>query len=648
MGIGMGEGGISPSASPVQVAKNLGLAVDVKRDYGASGSSSSTTGTISLAAATTLTLAAAEDFANGQGIFVGGAGASGADLVTNIVSGGGTTTLTLATAATTAVAGVTVQHDDTTAMLDAAAAGTGMIVLQPGTYHFTGLSETLTNTLVYGLGAPESVVLSFPGPVVYATGSAFSGLDGVKFENLTFRAPGAELFSIFTDTVDAWWDNCIIEDCSPLFQAAGQKARYTNCRFTQSTTPPSTLQQTIGMVTEVLVVERCEFNYAFSGSSGGCVTIANNNAPPRIAIIRDNRFMDDDLPGYAVDAAIDMEPTGSVGCEHFEVTGNTIYNSKVYMSGCELGIVKDNTLVVTANGLANGIQPICLYNHFTPIPPSDSIVIEGNRILCEDNATSTDASIPISVSVCGTVTRLRIAKNDITVNGSATGSNGFGDELSKAILIANDSVIGTIDIEDNVLQATAALSNAWITYLWNGPTSGDVMVSSTNIVRNKTVGGNTNSAHYLVQFTSNTAGQTMGEVLFDANDVSQSMPADAFWGNYQISQSSILFRGNNGYNPVGSITPPASPLVSGTVYQNTSGVPITIYQPAYATTSGTAGSVAVALGSGGVPGALYTDIINAGTTASIPRTLLLRVPPGWHYSFTTTNATMLAANIQGE
>lgn len=100
--------------------------------------------------------------------------------------------------------------------------------------------------------------------------------------------------------------------------------------------------------------------------------------------------------------------------------------------------------------------------------------------------------------------------------------------------------------------------------------------------------------------------------------------------------------------PFGTITPPVTPLASGTVYQNMSGVAITIYQPAYATTSGTAGSVAAALGSTDTPSTLYTDLIDGSTTSSIPRTLTLRVPPGWYYAFTTSGATLANAQIQGE
>ena len=112
--------------------------------------------------------------------------------------------------------------------------------------------------------------------------------------------------------------------------------------------------------------------------------------------------------------------------------------------------------------------------------------------------------------------------------------------------------------------------------------------------------------------------------------------------------SHISVVANPGYNPVGAINPPASPLASGTVYQNTFGVPITIYQPAYATTSGTAGTVAVALGNSSSPGTLYTKQISGSTSSTEPDICTVRVPPGWYYSFTTSGATLLDAQIQGE
>jgi len=111
---------------------------------------------------------------------------------------------------------------------------------------------------------------------------------------------------------------------------------------------------------------------------------------------------------------------------------------------------------------------------------------------------------------------------------------------------------------------------------------------------------------------------------------------------------SLALLGNAGLNPVGSITPPASPLVSGTVYQNTSGVLVTIYQPAYATTSGTAGTVAVALGPTSTPPTIFTKQIPGTTSSSAPDMVEVRVPPGWYYAFTASGATLATATFIGE
>lgn len=67
--------GIYPAT---QAANVLGLVKDIVRDYGASGSAQTTTGSIP-SGTTTLTLASAEDFANGQSLVVYGAGDSISD-----------------------------------------------------------------------------------------------------------------------------------------------------------------------------------------------------------------------------------------------------------------------------------------------------------------------------------------------------------------------------------------------------------------------------------------------------------------------------------------------------------------------------------------------------------------------------------------
>lgn len=148
----------------------------------------------------------------------------------------------------------------------------------------------------------------------------------------------------------------------------------------------------------------------------------------------------------------------------------------------------------------------------------------------------------------------------------------------------------------------------------------------------------TPTMHWGIQESAAPTGAVVSNNRFDA---SISVPIADF--------STVTSYKNQGLNPIGSVTPPASPLVSGTVYQNTFGVDIAIYQPAYATAAGTAGTVAVALGSSSTPSTIYTQWVNGSTTSSLPEVVPpLRVPSGWYYSFTATGATLLNANIQGE
>ena len=99
------------------------------------------------------------------------------------------------------------------------------------------------------------------------------------------------------------------------------------------------------------------------------------------------------------------------------------------------------------------------------------------------------------------------------------------------------------------------------------------------------------------------------------------------------------------YRP--SLAPAATPFVSGTAYQNTYALPVRIYQPVYATTAGTAGTVEVAVGNGGAPAALYTRQVSGASTNAQPDVIDVDVPAGFWYSFTATGATLANAVIIG-
>ncbi|MEM3845518.1 MAG: hypothetical protein QXU98_07450 [Candidatus Parvarchaeota archaeon] len=89
----------------------------------------------------------------------------------------------------------------------------------------------------------------------------------------------------------------------------------------------------------------------------------------------------------------------------------------------------------------------------------------------------------------------------------------------------------------------------------------------------------------------------------------------------------------------------ANPPVTATVYQNQNPFDIRIYLPAYATTSGTAGSVAIALGSSSSPSTIGTKYINGSTSSSATEIIELVVPAGWYYEFTATGVTFGTATV---
>jgi len=96
----------------------------------------------------------------------------------------------------------------------------------------------------------------------------------------------------------------------------------------------------------------------------------------------------------------------------------------------------------------------------------------------------------------------------------------------------------------------------------------------------------------------------------------------------------------------------ANPPVSGTVYQNQNPTKIKILLPAYATTSGTSGNVAVAMGyneSGTSPPTiptLFTKYINGATSSTQTELITIDVPAGWYYSFTGADVTFGTAIVE--
>jgi len=144
---------------------------------------------------------------------------------------------------------------------------------------------------------------------------------------------------------------------------------------------------------------------------------------------------------------------------------------------------------------------------------------------------------------------------------------------------------------------------------------------------------------------------------FDNNTGTPSIrPYNINWGSNPSWQTHIyvdaffdnIGRYFGGFPPSLSANPPAS----GTVYQNQNPTKIRIILPVYATTSGTAGSVAVAMGNNStgtnpptIP-TLFTKYINGSTSSSATELITLEVPAGWYYSFTGTGVTFGTATVE--
>lgn len=157
-----------------------------------SGSNLTTTG-VMISGSSTLTLSASLDFANGQGITVAGAGASGADLTAaQIVSGAGTTTLTLNVEASTTVSGATIYHDDTAAIqnaLDAAASTFGEVVLPTGTPQISSTLNIPTGVALRGQSVQGTVIQFYDR-------SSTGNLDGFMIKGMDCTCPVLSNFTL--------------------------------------------------------------------------------------------------------------------------------------------------------------------------------------------------------------------------------------------------------------------------------------------------------------------------------------------------------------------------------------------------------------------------------------------------------------------
>jgi hypothetical protein len=153
-----------------------------------------------------------------------------------------------------------------------------------------------------------------------------------------------------------------------------------------------------------------------------------------------------------------------------------------------------------------------------------------------------------------------------------------------------------------------------------------------------------------------TATKIIADNVFLDNSTSYNPQLTIQQGSTALISGSILeYKGKLGTIVYGSITNlqlipgvtslSTNPPATATVYQNTNPYDIRIYLPAYASTSGTAGTVAIALGSSSSPSTIGTRYISGSTSSSSTDILELVVPAGWYYEFTLTGVTLGTATV---
>lgn len=283
--------------------------------------------------------------------------------------------------------------------------------------------------------------------------------------------------------------------------------------------------------------------------------------------------------------------------QHLNGSGAGWKNGTVYVSNLESVIMIDHERYQTGVNIDS-----CLY-------VSD---FAGTNAMGAYTQTISGAQVISKITNCA----------EVNIDGSWIGWYDFGG--SKSVKIRGNSFQGfalSSDVDEVVIDASGnyvTVSQTNPPFFYNA-SSGTVTINQLFV-----------RLGYWFQ---------QSDVIFDNGSIT--------YNNIQVS----LYEINNSTIPSSLIIPRNTPTispnppVSATAYQNTNPYDIRIYLPAYATTSGTAGTVAIALGSTSSPTAIGTKFISGSTSSSSTDILELVVPAGWYYEYTLTGVTLATATV---
>lgn len=634
-------------------ARNLNLAQDVKRDFGAAGSTQSTTGTIA-ASSNSLTLASAIDFQDGQGISVANAGplptiAAPTAATATPEGTAGTTTIAYAVAALDGNGGVTASFAFSTTTANATLSATDYVALSvtavtsaagyawyrtstngtsPTTTGFIGIAAgTTLNDTGLGIatppvGVPATAPTAALGDLLVTSVKSGAGSTAIVLAaEATSAVTGSSVHHDDTAAIQAAMDTGldVVLPSGSTFLTSGSLTVQTG-----QTIYGYGATLTAGGNYDALVIGGGKLfgltiTYTNSPTSGAAISITGSNAWVEDVYVGPVSYNGIAVSGHAV----------FINNVHIHAT-----NYGLYFAGSSLRVngafITGSNTAVYATGTTMNLTSAELYG-------VNGLVWDGGSYcwLYDVEANTSGGGIAFSF-ISGYEVHL-----DNCWNNGANNSVNIGSGFGYGFTMTGGRMGNTSS--DNILIQGGSIISITGAEIWGSTGNADIHITGdVNAI-------NINGNNLQYEGTSSEYGIEVDAVVANYLSIVGNTISNVTTPiSYKGTGTHVIIANNPGYNPVGSITPPASPLVSATVYQNKTAVPITIYQPAYATTSGTAGSVAVALGSSSTPGALYTQWVNGSTTSALPEVLQLRVPPGWYYSFTTTGATLADAQIQGE
>lgn len=518
---------------PSAAAAVLGLVLDVKRDFGASGSSESTTGSIT-AGSSVLTLASPIDFQNGQGISVAGAGASGALLVSTIDSGAGTTTLTLADAAGTTVSAATVQHDDTTAIQDAMAAG-AWVVFPSGTYYMSSTANLEANMVLDLRGATfklAAAITCFTCTVasVVAVGSGAFGANGLL----------GSMVAVNSGSTDFDWR-------ADLSVSGGPAGGTAKAAFALYEAERTSIDAHIVTTDTPLVYANGVAGLSVSGVRGAYTS------DPATEVI----FVGDNISGNTMSdiaiADVDIDGGGVLTITPIVIGPDPGLNTGVRVS--VLGVNVRNT-----TGGGDGVDIIRCQD----ITVRDAIFHNTNNGL---------SLVSSRASVAGVVA------DACRAPGVQVGDSG------QDVSVDSVSVVGAVCVDCGSGTSSGNPGASGLAVIVpSGYTASNITFQGC-ISENKT--GSTQAYGFGVG-----GGGSISDVTLIGNRLIGATAAilDSTGG-------AVFYRDNQGYNPVGALTAPAIPA-SGTAYTNAFGVDATVYVTGGTVTAIDVGGTATGMTSG--------------------------------------------------